>query len=66
MRMDRHVSSALAVAKFLEGHKQVGWVKYPGLGSSPYKRLAQKYLPKGPGAVFSFGIKGGFEAGRRT
>jgi len=65
LRMDRHVSNALAVARFLENHRLVSWVKYPGLPSNPYFTLAQKYLPKGPGAVFSFGIRGGFEAGRK-
>jgi len=65
MRMDRHVENSLAVAKFLEGHKHVKWVKYPGLPSSPYYKLAEKYLPKGAGAVFSFGIKGGLEAGKK-
>jgi O-acetylhomoserine (thiol)-lyase len=65
MRMDRHVCNALATAKFLENHKLVSWVKYPSLPSSPYYQLAQKYLPKGGGAVFSFGIKGGYEAGRK-
>ncbi|MDX1982284.1 MAG: O-acetylhomoserine aminocarboxypropyltransferase [Bryobacteraceae bacterium] len=65
MRMDRHVANAQAVAAFLESHSLVKWVKYPGLKSSPYHALAQKYLPKGPGAVFSFGIKGGYDAGRK-
>ena len=65
MRMDRHVANALAVAKFLESHPQVTWVNYPTLTSSPYHGIAQKYLPKGAGAVFSFGIKGGVEAGRK-
>jgi O-acetylhomoserine (thiol)-lyase len=65
MRMDRHVSNAMAVAKHLEGHKRVKWVKYPGLASSPYNKLAQQYLPKGAGAVFSFGIDGGIEAGTK-
>jgi O-acetylhomoserine (thiol)-lyase len=65
LRMDRHVSNALAVARFLASHKLVSWVKHPGLPSNPYFALAQKYLPKGPGAVFSFGIRGGFEAGRK-
>jgi O-acetylhomoserine (thiol)-lyase len=65
MRMDRHVCNALAVAKFLEKHQQVSWVKYPSLESSPYYELARKYLPKGAGAVFSFGIRGGYEAGKR-
>lgn len=65
MRMERHVANALAVAKHLENHELVSWVKYPGLPSSPYYSLAQKYMPAGAGAVFSFGIKGGYEAGRR-
>jgi O-acetylhomoserine (thiol)-lyase len=65
MRMDRHVANSLAVAKFLKGHKHVTWIKYPGLPDSPYYGLAQKYLPKGAGAVFSFGIKGGFDAGKK-
>ncbi len=65
MRMDRHVSNALAAAKFLESHEHVTWVKYPTLESNPYHALAQRYLPKGAGAVFSFGIRGGFEAGKK-
>ena len=64
LRMDRHVANAKAVAEHLEKHPSVAWVKYPGLKSSPYHALAAKYLPKGPGAVFSFGVKGGLEAGR--
>jgi O-acetylhomoserine (thiol)-lyase len=65
LRMDRHVSNALAVAKFLKGHADVTWVKYPGLSDSPYHALAKKYMPKGAGAVFSFGIKGGSAAGKK-
>jgi O-acetylhomoserine (thiol)-lyase len=65
MRMERHVANALAVAKFLEAHKLVKWVKYPSLPSSPYCALARKYLPKGGGAIFSFGIQGGYEGGRK-
>jgi len=65
MRMDRHVSNALAVAKFLETHPSVLWVKYPSLPSSPYFALAKKYVPKGAGSVFSFGIKGGYDAGKK-
>lgn len=65
LRMERHVANSLAVAQFLEKHKSVSWVKYPSLPSSPYYQLAQKYLPKGAGAVFSFGIKGGYDAGRK-
>ncbi len=62
--MDRHVENALEVATFLSDHKNVEWVKYAGLKDSPYKELADKYVPKGPGAVFAFGIKGGREAGK--
>ena len=65
MRMDRHIANSLAVAKFLKSHKHVSWIKYPGLPDNPYYKLAQKYLPKGAGAVFSFGIKGGFDAGKK-
>ncbi len=57
LRMDRHVANALKVAEYLEGHPQVAWVAYAGLASHPQHELARKYLPKGPGAVFSFGIK---------
>lgn len=65
LRMERHVQNALAVAQFLEQHPLVNWVRYPSLPSSPYYPLAQKYLPKGAGAVFSFGLKSGYEAGRK-
>jgi O-acetylhomoserine (thiol)-lyase len=64
-RMDRHVANTQAAAEFLESHDLVKWVKYPGLKSSQYHALAQQYMPKGAGAVFSFGIKGGVEAGRK-
>jgi O-acetylhomoserine (thiol)-lyase len=65
LRMEAHSNNGMAVAKFLEGHKSVTWVNYPGLESSPYRALAKKYLPKGCGAILTFGIKGGMEAGRR-
>jgi len=65
LRMERHVQNAQAVAEFLESHPRVSWVTYPGLKSHPDYALAQKYLPKGAGAVLGFGIKGGLEAGRR-
>lgn len=65
LRMDRHVANAQKVAEFLDGHSAVSWVSYPGLESSPYRKNARKYTPKGAGAVFTFGIKGGIEAGRR-
>jgi len=58
LRMDRHVSNAQKIAEFLEQNEQVVWVSYAGLPSHPDHALAQKYLPKGPGAVFSFGLKG--------
>ncbi len=65
MRMDLHLSNTLAVAQHLEKHALIKWVKYPSLPSSPYFKMAQTYTPKGAGAVFSFGIKGGYEAGRK-
>ncbi|WP_417794376.1 O-acetylhomoserine aminocarboxypropyltransferase [Terasakiella pusilla] len=63
LRMERHVQNALKVANFLENHPKVSWVSYAGLPSSPYYELAQKYMPKGAGSVFTFGVKGGYEAG---
>lgn len=63
MRMERHVANARFVAEHLEAHPRVSWVRYPGLRSSPYFALGNKYMPKGAGAVFSFGIQGGYEAG---
>jgi O-acetylhomoserine (thiol)-lyase len=57
VRMERHVQNAQAVAKFLNEHPKVDWVAYAGLPDNPYHALAQKYTPKGPGAVFTFGIK---------
>ncbi len=65
LRMPRHCANALAVAKFLEKHPAVSWVNYPGLESSPYKKLVDKYFPKGAGALVGFGIKGGLEAGKK-
>jgi O-acetylhomoserine (thiol)-lyase len=64
-RMEAHSRNALAVAQWLEKNPAVAWVKYPGLESSPYRALARKYLPKGCGAIMTFGIKGGLEAGRK-
>ncbi len=65
LRMERHVENALKVAEFLAVHPRVAWVSYAGLRDSPYHDLALKYLPKGAGAVFTFGVKGGYEAGTR-
>jgi O-acetylhomoserine (thiol)-lyase len=63
LRMERHCANALAVAKHLKVHKKVAWVSYAGLPDDPYNRLARKYLPKGAGSVFTFGIEGGYKAG---
>jgi O-acetylhomoserine (thiol)-lyase len=63
LRMERHVENARKVAEFLAEHPRVAWVSYAGLKTSPYYELAQKYVPKGAGAVFTFGVKGGYEAG---
>jgi len=63
LRMERHVQNALTVAQYLERHAAVAWVSYAGLPSSPYHLLAEKYLPKGAGSVFTFGLKGGYAAG---
>ena len=63
LRMDRHVSNAQKVAEYLEADDRVSWVSYPGLASHPDHAKAQKYLPKGPGAIMGFGIKGGRAAG---
>jgi O-acetylhomoserine (thiol)-lyase len=65
LRMQRHTENALAVAQYLEKHEQVTWVSYPGLASHPDHELAKKYLPKGAGAILTFGIKGGLEAGKK-
>ncbi|RKN79034.1 homocysteine synthase [Paenibacillus ginsengarvi] len=66
LRMERHSSNALAVAKFLESNPAVEWVSYTGLESHPSYKLAQKYLPNGQGAILTFGIKGGVEAGQKV
>ncbi len=62
-RMDEHVANAQAVAEFLDAHPLVNWVAYAGLASSPYHDLARRYMPRGPGAVFTFGVEGGRAAG---
>ena len=65
LRLERHSQNGLAVARHLERHPGVEWVNYPGLESSPYYARAQKYLPNGRGAIVTFGIKGGYEAGKK-
>jgi len=63
LRIERHCSNALNVAKFLEKHPNVEWVSHAGLESSPYYEIGKKFFPKGTGSVFTFGVKGGFESG---
>ncbi len=65
LRVERHVANAQKVAEFLEKHPKVSWVAYPGLKSSDQYAAAKKYLPKGPGAILGFGIKGGAAAGKK-
>jgi O-acetylhomoserine (thiol)-lyase len=65
LRMERHCSNALAVAQYLEAHPKVSWVNYPGLRSSRYHELARRYLPRGGGAVLTFGIAGDANAGAK-
>lgn len=65
LRMERHVQNAQKVAEWLQSHPKVAWVAYPGLKSSPDYAAAQKYLPKGAGAILGFGVKGGSPAGKK-
>jgi O-acetylhomoserine (thiol)-lyase len=65
VRMERHCVNALAVAKFLEGHELINWVKYPGLQTDKYYSLKEKYMPKGASGVLAFGVKGGAAAGAK-
>lgn len=65
LRMIRHCENALAVAKYLNDHPKIHWVNYPGLDCSPEKARADKYLPRGAGAIIGFGIDGGIEAGKK-
>ena len=64
LRMDRHCQNALQVAQFLKEHPAVSWVQYPGLPDNAWYGLAKRYLPRGAGAIFTFGVKGGYEAGK--
>jgi O-acetylhomoserine (thiol)-lyase len=65
LRMQRHCDSTLVVAEHLAGRPEVSWVSYPGLRSDCYHNLAKRYCPKGAGAVFTFGLRGGYDAGVR-
>jgi O-acetylhomoserine (thiol)-lyase len=63
LRMQRHCDNALAVAQWLANQREVVWVSYPGLAGDRYHNLAKKYVPKGAGSCFTFGLKGGYDAG---
>lgn len=65
LRLERHVENAQKVAEFLESHPKIAWVSYPGLKSSKYYDLGQKYFPKGASAIFTVGLKGGAQAGKK-
>ena len=65
LRVEKHLSNTKKVVEFLCGHPKVSWVNYPSLPGNKYYDLARKYLPKGAGSIFTFGIKGGIEAGIR-
>lgn len=66
LRMERHVSNTQKVAEYLLNHPGIAWVSYAGLPSNQYNTLAKKYLPRGAGAVFTFGVKGGFDVAKNT
>jgi O-acetylhomoserine (thiol)-lyase len=63
LRMRKHCDNALTVAKWLSTHPQVSWVNYAGLPGHKHHELAKRYCPKGAGSIFTFGLKGGYEAG---
>merc|ERR1712222_24496 len=63
--MEKHCANALAVAQFLEKHKNVAWVNYSGLESNKYHGLSKKICPKGGSSLFTFAVKGGFSAGKK-
>lgn len=65
LRVERHVSNTKKIVEFLISHPSVSWVNYPGIKGNKYYYLAQKYLPKGAGSIFTFGIKGGIDTAKR-
>jgi O-acetylhomoserine (thiol)-lyase len=65
LRMERHSQNALKVAEFLAGHGDIEWVNYPGLPTSKYYQRAKKYLPNGCSSLVTFGIRGGYDAGKK-
>ncbi|MFF2091752.1 O-acetylhomoserine aminocarboxypropyltransferase/cysteine synthase family protein [Paenibacillus sp. NPDC058174] len=62
LRVEKHISNTKQIVDYLNGHAEVAWVNYPGQPDSPYYALSQRYYPKGPGSIFTFGLKGGYEA----
>lgn len=66
LRVQRHTDNAMKIAQFLKNHPNVAWVNYPSLPDNPYYELAKRYLPKGVGAIFTFGVKGGKEKGAKV
>jgi O-acetylhomoserine (thiol)-lyase len=66
LRVQKHVSNTEKVVEFLNNHEKVEWVSYPGLKGNKYNQLAEKYLPKGSGSIFTFGVKGGYEGGKKV
>lgn len=66
LRMERHCQNARYVARFLQEHPAVSWVHYPGLPENPSYALAQRYLPRGAGSIFTFGVKGGYAGGKKV
>ncbi len=65
LRIKKHSENALELAKWLQKQEEVVWVNYPGLESSPYKALAEKYLPNGQSGIVTFGVKGGYESAKK-
>ncbi|MTI53730.1 homocysteine synthase [Geosporobacter ferrireducens] len=65
LRLERHISNTKKITEFLQNHPAVSWVNYPSLPGNKYYPLAQKYFPKGSGSIFTFGIQGGTEAGKK-
>lgn len=65
LRMERHVENTMRIAEYLDNHEKIEWVKYPDLKDNKYHEMSKKYLPKGSGAIFAFGVKGGYEAGKK-
>ena len=66
IRIKKHSENALELAKWLQSQEEVAWVNYPGLETSKYKELADKYLPEGKSGIVTFGLKGGFEAAKKV